>query len=164
MKVKFLVLLFSVVCCLSSEASMGRDDLVKSIRGSYILQTNEVGEIHFLIRSTGELQVIKSDWYSVSESTSKYPSKMSIERGDNGLLRGMPVAHLIFAEGADEQAIDFHLLITAEQGWSGGNPRVRLLSSFALENDGPNELATIISTKLLLLKYSKSAKKFIPVK
>ncbi|PIK15078.1 hypothetical protein [Halobacteriovorax sp. JY17] len=164
MKIKFLILLCAILACFNSSASIGKDDLIGAVKGRYILQTNEVGEIHFLIRSTGKLQVIKSDWYNLNESSDDYPAKMTIEQGDNGLLRGMPVAHLIFSEGADEQAIDCHLLLTAEQGWDGEGLTIRLLSSFALENDGPNEIASVLSTKLTLLKYSVSAKKFIPVK
>ena len=164
MKKMSVILLLISILSFSLHAAIGKDDLINSIKGRYILQTNEVGDIHFLIRSTGKLQVIKSDWFSLSESSDSYPSQMTIEQGDNGLLRGMPVAHLIFSEGSDEQEIDCHILLTAEQGWDGNRPSIRLLSSFILENDAPNEVASVISTKLTLLKYSVKSKKFILVK
>ncbi|WP_417335949.1 hypothetical protein [Halobacteriovorax marinus] len=157
-------LFLTAFICTNSLASIGKGELIEAIKGRYILQTNEAGEIHFLIRSSGKLQVIKSDWYDSNESATTYPAKFTIEQGDNGLLRGMPVGHLIFSEGSDEQAIDFHLILTAEQNWNRENPSIRLLSSFALENDGPNEVATVLSTKLSLLKYSVKYKKFILLK
>ncbi|OUR98462.1 hypothetical protein A9Q84_03365 [Halobacteriovorax marinus] len=163
MKTKLLLLLSFFFLSFSSFSSFDKEDVLKVIKGKYILQTNFSGEIHFVIRSSGKLQVVKTDWYD-GDANEQFPATISIEGGDNGMLRGLPVAHLLFSEGSDEQAIDFHLLLTASQYWGNEGAEVRLLSSFSLENDGPNETANIIQTKLTLLKYNKKTKKYVIVK
>lgn len=164
MNFKFLLMILPFVLSLNTFASLDKEKLLETIKGRYILQTIESGEIQFLIRTSGKLEVIKSDWYDLGQAGEGYPSKFAIEQGDNGLFKGMPVAHLIFSEGSDEQALDYHIILTAQNDWASRGPVIRLLSSFALENDGPNELASIISTKLTLLKYSVKLKKFVLVK
>ncbi|GEM_PF-5897120 len=165
MNFKSLVIFFTLIMSFSASASIGKEDLVATIKGRYVLQTSESGDIHFLLRSSGKLEVVESDWYSSSESIASYPAKISIEQGDNGLLRGLPVAHLIFSEGSDEQVVDYHILLTAEQNWDRRDPVVRLLTTFVLENDGPNQVASVISKeKMKLLKYDSRSKKFIIIK
>lgn len=165
MKFKSLVLLLTLLVSFTSTASIGKEELIDAIKGRYTLQTSEFGDIVFLIRSTGKLQVIKTDWFNINDSADSYPAKISFQQGDNGLLRGVPTAHLIFSEGSDEQAIDYHLILTAEQSWDRRSPTVRFLSSFVLENDGPNQTSSVISTeKLTLLKYDSHSKTFTSVK
>lgn len=156
---KFLLLLSLFAISLTSHSALNKEEVLKEIRGKYILQTNLTGEIHFVIRSSGALQVIKSDWYD-SDAGVSFPATMTINSGDNGMLRGLPVAHLTFSEGSDEQAIDYHILLTATQHWGNDGGEVKLLSKFALENDGPNQMASVVSTKLTLLKYNKITKKY----
>ncbi|WP_372656228.1 hypothetical protein, partial [Halobacteriovorax sp.] len=125
----------------------------------------EAGDVHFLLRSSGKLEVLQFDWYNSSESSVDFPAKIIIEQGDNGLLRGLPVAHLIFSEGSDELAIDYHVILTAEEQGDRRSPSIKLLTTFVLENDGPNHVASVISRgKMVLLKYDTDSKKYISIK
>ncbi|WP_127718193.1 hypothetical protein [Halobacteriovorax sp. HLS] len=154
MKLKSFLLLLTTILSFSSMGYFDKADFLDEVRGKYILQTEYIGEIVFLVRSSGQVQVIDSD------ADEFLPVQTQISIGDNGMLRGLPVLQISFNSGSDEQAVDSYVLLTAEHNWDA-TKKTTLLASFTVENDGPNNVASVLSKKLKLLKYNSSLKKYV---
>lgn len=153
MKLKIILLVSVLFSSFSIAAYFDKENFLDQVKGKYILQTEYIGEVVFLVRSSGEVQVLESD------ADEFLPVQTKISIGDNGMLRGLPILQIAFNSGSDEQAVDSYVLLTAEHNWDASK-KTSLLASFTVENDGPNNVASVLSKKLKLLKYNTTLKKY----
>ena len=141
----------------TASASLGQDDVHKGIVGKYILQVDNDSAISFLIRSSGKIQVLnQNDQY-------EYVSGEMIFAGSNNDwgMSGLPIAHIVLGDSSDEEARDFHILITVQQEWDeDAKDVIVVVGMFETFNDGPNGYSMAEGASYKLKKYNKKTKKY----
>lgn len=153
----FLTLSFALLSVDSAYASLNKDDVQKALAGKYSLQIDEY-EVQFLIRSSGEVQILNTENEMNGASFSLVNSVNPA--GPDGLT----VAHLTLMTASDEDARDYHLLLTVEQSHRGSN-NIVLIHAFSTFNDGPNDYSSVEPvSQISLKKYDKERKDYIVIK
>mgnify|MGYP003675425310 CR=1 FL=1 len=153
---KFLILMMSLLLSSSVFASLSQEDVQKAIAGQWSVNFEGV-RVKFLIRSSGDISVISSDHYTYLTADLGFSGSNADWR-----INGLPVAHIILAEGSDEDVRDVHFLITAIG--EGDDIQLKKLAAFSTFNDGPNEFSDAESGWSALKKYDAKSKKWIEIK
>lgn len=154
---KILTLTFTLLFSLSTFAAMSAQDVIKAVKGRYTV-TFEGTDYSFLLRSSGDVNLLTQD-QSV-HSAEVLLAYTSSSFGPDGL----PVVHVTFLEGSDEDSRDFHLLLTAEQDWGSGY-EIKLITAFSTFNDGPNDYSSYEGKfDPKLKKYNTKTKKYDLIK
>ncbi|MCB0384757.1 MAG: hypothetical protein KDD43_05130, partial [Bdellovibrionales bacterium] len=76
-------------------------------------------------------------------------------------MSGLPVAHLVFGEGSDEEARDYHVLLTVQEDWGDdAKDEIAVVAIFETFNDGPNGYSSVDTASFKVKKYNKKTKKY----
>lgn len=154
---KILTLTFAFLLSLSAYASMSAQDVINQVKGRYVA-TFEGTEYTFLLRSSGDVNLLTQD-ESVHSAEVLFAYTSSPWGPD-----GLPVLHVTFLEGSDEDSRDFHLLLTVEKGWSN-DYEIKLITAFTTFNDGPNDVSSYEGKfDPKLRKYNAQTKKYDSIK
>lgn len=150
---KIIALTFSLMFSAVAYASMSAQEVVTELKGRYSATFN--GEnYNFLLRSSGDVNLLTQSGY-VSEA-----EYLLAYTGNSIGPDGLPVVHLTFLEGSDEESRDFHILLTVEKEWDGSHT-VRLIHAFTTFNDGPNDYSSFEGPfDPKLKKYNAKTKKY----
>ncbi|MCB0365473.1 MAG: hypothetical protein H6624_19640 [Bdellovibrionaceae bacterium] len=145
------------VSSFSAFASLDQDEVIKGLSGRYILEIDSDTALHFLIRSNGNVQVLnQNDEFEYTKGD------ISLMNSDSDWgMSGLPVAHLVFGEGSDEEARDFHILMTVQQDWGDdAKDEIAVIAVFETFNDGPNGYSSADTASYKVKKYNKKTKKY----
>ena len=129
---KTLFFLLTLIFSFNTFANLDESDVIDALKGRYLISM--AGENHvFLLRSSGAVQLIDQEGeIDAAEINYSYST-------ESWSMNGLPVAHITFLHASDEQARDYHILLTVEQDWSSSEKTIRLIHAFTTYNDGPNE-------------------------
>lgn len=153
---RLLVLVTAMLFSISAFASLSAQDVIKTLKGRYQIVLDGTNYT-FLIRSSGDVQVLTQDEVERAELVFAYTSS-------SWGMDGLPVAHLTFLTGSDEDSKDYHVLLTVEEDWSGPHV-IKLITTFSTFNDGPNEMSNYLGQfNGQLKKYSTKTKKYFDIK
>lgn len=154
---RLLVLISAMLFSISAFASLSAQDVIKTLKGRYQIEL-EGTNYTFLIRSSGDVQVLTQDEVEAAELVFAYSSS-------TWGMDGLPVAHITFLTASDEDSRDYHVLLTVEEDWAGSADEIKLITTFSTFNDGPNEMSSYEGKfNGNLKKYSTKTKKYFDIK
>jgi hypothetical protein len=153
---KILTLTFSLLFSAVAYASMSAQEVVTAVKGRYSA-TFDGQNYSFLLRSSGDVNLLTQGGY-VSEA-----EFLLAYSGNSIGPDGLPVVHLTFLEGSDEESRDFHILLTVEKDFN--EYEVKFIHAFTTFNDGPNDYSSFEgSFDPKLKKYNTKTKKYESLK
>ena len=158
---KILIGLITMLMSLSTFAAINQDEALYAIKGKYQISMGPSTKASFVIRSSGEILMLKSQGeLEDSEGTLAFVGSSNSNGPD-----GLPVVSLVFSTGSDEETRDIHVLMTVEQDWSEDDREIKLITVFSTFNYGPNEYSSYEGqSDIEQKKYNKKTKKYELIK
>jgi len=156
MKILKILLTISLFFSASLFANLDKEGVLGILKGKYKVDGDY--RFSFVIRSSGNVMFFdKDDEYATGNLF------MAHSDGEWDFT-GLPVAHLVFGSGSDEDTRDIHIILAAvRDGFSGSTDEIHLMGAFETFNDGPNGYSSAKLLKIKLNKYDKTSKRYKPV-
>lgn len=150
--IKRILLVFLLIVSVA-HAGVSKEDAISVLKGKYRISF-EGYTSYFLIRSTGKIQLL------TEESELEQGELYFISTSGVDDHSGLPVAHLVFGLGSDEDTLNAHVLLVVDKDWGVGT-ELKKIGSFTTFNDGPNDLGSTSQNNVKLEKYDSKSKKYI---
>ncbi len=133
---KTLLTVLFAFFALNAHASLGQEDVLALMTGQWSIKIDSGSEVKFVVRSNAEVMVVST------AHRENVKAKLTFAHSTSSWgMDGLPVAHLILTTASDEEAQDFHLLLTGLQ--LGAEVQLKKLAAFTTFNDGPNEYSEV---------------------